>query len=165
MKNGFIAALAVLILSGCQALQPQPVVERKVAFPVQEYEALEMEGSSTVKGQFFMTTRGGEVKYGAGRDIALTPVTSYTTEATQVAMSGRAIAPADPRAQAYTKKSIADGSGNFEFNNLPAGKYYVAGEMFWEVPTGGYGLSRQGGLIIRMVTVEEGETATLMLNR
>ncbi|MCE9664527.1 carboxypeptidase regulatory-like domain-containing protein [Halomonas sp. M5N1S17] len=164
MKKVGLALIALLFLSGCQTMQTQEVVKRQVAFPESEYAALEMSGDSTVRGQVFMTTRGGDVKYGAGREVVITPVTSYTSEATRVMLAGKRIEDPDPRAQAFTRRTIADGSGNFEFNGLPAGRYYVAGSVVWEVPSQ-FGPARQGGAVLRQISVGEGETETVMLNR
>ena len=164
-----IVGIALLIfVTGCQvAPQKQEIVPRKVPFPEQEYAQLERVGSSTVEGQVFMTTRGGDVKYGAGREVILTPVNPYTTEAAQAIMGGRILEEADPRAKEFTHKTIADGEGRFEFKDLPAGRYYVAGSVHWQVYSGNkyIGMQDQGGVLVRIVEVGEGDTTELMLSR
>lgn len=168
MRNAVLAVFLLVLLAGCQvAPKPQEVVSRKVPFPEEYYAQLEKEGTSTITGQVFMTTRGGDVKYGAGRQVSLTPVNPYTTEAAQAMMGGRVIEDADPRASEFTRNKIADGQGRFEFNNLPAGRYYVASSVYWQVYSGNryIGMQDQGGVIVRIAEVGEGETEEIMLNR
>jgi hypothetical protein len=42
-----------------------------------EYAAFEQPGRGSIAGQAFLTTRGGDVKMGAGRTVTLDPATRY----------------------------------------------------------------------------------------
>lgn len=154
--------LAATILAGCQMPYSGPT-ERTVAFPASEYNELEKTGTSSITGQLFLRTRAGDVKYGAGSEIAVAPVTTYSREATMMIIHGKTPATADPRASEYTRRTIADGSGRFSVENLPAGEYYVAGGVFWEVP-GSYA-PRQGSMVVQQISLTEGETKDIMLTK
>lgn len=159
MKGLIAVGVTALLLTGCQA----GPVKRQVAFPADEYAALEKTGTSSVSGQLFLRTVGGDVKYGAGSQVIVTPVTSYTQEATMIYLRGAMPESADPRARAYTRRTIADGTGRFEVDSLPAGEYYVAGGVYWQVP-GSYA-PNQGGMVIQQITLDEGESKEVMLTK
>jgi len=112
-----------------------------------------------------MKTVGGDVKFGAGSPVLLTPVTSYTEEWYNVAVvRGAPIGPADPALQKYVIHTQADGTGNFKFSDVPPGQYFLGSEVFWQAPTQ-FGLARQGGLIVVRVTVEDGRTTRQIVTR
>jgi len=86
-------------------------------------------GTSTIQGQAFLKTRGGQVRYAAGNTVYLVPVTSYS----RGIYSFREMPPTvDERLRIFIRTTTADGSGNFEFKNIPAGEYYVECGIFWE---------------------------------
>ena len=122
-------------------------------------------GTSTVNGQAFLKTRGGEVRFGAGDKVQLIPVTAYTTEFRErVTVRGERIGPINPEFEKYRRITIADGNGNFEFKNLPAGNYYATCYITWEIP-GQYGLERTGGVAYGTVKVGIGETSKVIVTR
>lgn len=132
-----------------------------------EYAPYAGQGTGSLIGQAFLKTRGGDVRYAAGNDVYLNPVTSYSTEWFDVAIrGGQPISEGDPRVQAFTRTTVADGEGRFEFNNLPAGDYYVVTWVFWEVPSGAYGgMTTTGGPVGSKVTVRDGETTRVIVGR
>src|SRR5437588_13083015 len=86
-----------LILSSC-AITPQP---RQTVFQEHEFAPYAGKGTSTVTGQAFLKTRGGEVKFGAGNEVWMFPVTSYTTEVYRRAIiGGENLATGDSRLRA-----------------------------------------------------------------
>lgn len=155
-------ALLAAALTGCAGPQTKPV--DLGPFPTAEYEALPRTGTATVTGQVFMRTRGGDVKYGAGSDVALIPATSYTEQLWTAYQADRPIAEPDSRARQYSRHVQADGSGYFTFTKVPAGRYYIASNVMWEAPTQ-FGLSRQGGFILTPVTVQEGQETRAMVTK
>ncbi len=162
-----LAALVVsAVLSGCVTQQVKPTVER-IAFPESEYIQLKATGSSVVRGQAFLKTRGGDVKVAAGEEVQLNPVTSYSNQWFEEHYSKQnPIALGDPRQQQYIRKKIADGSGRFEFKDVPAGEYYVVAIVTWEAPTGYQAaLQKQGGLVVKRIKVSEREELEVILTR
>ena len=154
------------ILFGCAVQPAKPTVQR-IPFPENEYIQLKAIGTGVIKGQAFLKARGGDVKVAAGEEIQLNPVTSYSTQWFQEHyLSQNPIAPEDSRQQKYIRKKIADGSGRFEFKNIPAGDYYVVAVVTWEAPTGYQGaLQRQGGLIAKKIRVSDHEELDVILTR
>lgn len=167
MKSlSFVALLC--LLSACASQHPStlPPVTR-MAFPEREYQALEKVGKSTVTGQAFLRTRGGDVKTAAGSEVILNPVTSYSMEWYEKSyLPGRAITPSDDRLWNYAKKQIADGSGRFTFKNVPPGEYFVTTVITWEAGTGYQGaLQVQGGAVTKRIVVKAGEDNEVIVTR
>ncbi|WP_440466911.1 hypothetical protein ACKI1H_27175 [Pseudomonas sp. YH-1] len=156
------ATVVLLALAGCAGNQVKPL--EFGTFPASEYEALQKSGSSTVTGQVFLKTRGGDVKFGAGSEVVLIPATSYSATLMQAYTEDRPAGTPDPRVKQYSHRTQADGSGYFTFRNVPAGRYYVNSSVNWEAPTQ-FGLSHQGGFILVPVSVGDGEEARIMVTR
>lgn len=155
-----VAALLALAvgLSGCaqqQAVQYPP-------FPVQEYAKLKRTGTAAVTGQAFLRTKGGDVKVGAGSEILLIPVTSYSQVFYNAYKARKPLGPNDPAVKQYTLRTQADATGAFEFKAVPEGSYYLAGDVVWQAPTQ-FGLARQGGMIVKEISVRDGDQVKVML--
>ncbi|WP_240349681.1 hypothetical protein [Pseudomonas putida] len=163
MKLGSMVVVAALsgVLSGCAG---QPPLQRP-PFPVEEYQKLVLDGAGTVSGQVFMKTVGGDVKYGAGSEVALFPVTSYSNFWYQNGyLQSKPIVPSDERQKKYMKVTQADGNGNFKFTNVAPGDYYVSSMVVWQAPTQ-FGLATQGGYVAKPIAVDEKTEARVMLTR
>lgn len=159
--SGFILG-SIALVSACAPMQPAPVAYPP--FPESEYAKLQKTGDATVTGQVFMKTRGGDVKVGAGSEILLIPVTSYSRVFYSAYLADRPVSNHDERVKAYTIRTQADGTGSFRFKNVPPGKYYLTGDVVWEAPTR-YGMTRQGGLIAKEIAVEPGSESNVMLTK
>jgi hypothetical protein len=135
-------------------------VPRNAKFIEAEYAAYKGDGKSTISGQAFLKTRGGDVKYGAGNQVHLNPVTSYSTEWFERGIVGNEpLEKPDDRINPYHRTTVADGFGNFAFEHLPPGQYYVACLITWEVPNlWGGGLQTTGAWARAKVTVRDGES-------
>lgn len=161
---GLLAILAIAgTLAGC-AQPPQPPYQRQAQFIESEYLSYAGKGTGRLSGQAFTKTRGGDVKFAAGNTIYLNPVTTYSKEwFANGIKANRNMSPPDERAREYRREAIADGNGNFEFSDLPAGDYYVATGIFWEVPSG-QGLQRTGSNVGEKVTIKDGETTKAVVH-
>ena len=159
-KIGIVVVVGMVALAACVA-----PIQRKVEFDPAEYEPYAGDGDSTVRGQAFVKTRGGEVKYGAGNPVQLTPATTYSREwYVHGVLPGRRMTPADHRERQYVRTKRADAEGRFEFKSLPAGEYYVTCEIEWEVPAAfGDGTVTTGGTAHAEVKVEAGEEETVVV--
>ena len=131
--------------------EPQP---RKTRFILEEYEPFGELGIGAIEGQAFLWGGDGDLVYGAGKLIFMNPVTTYSTEWWERNVMCRVeLEPTkDQRGRYYHWITIADGFGQFRFENLPAGEYYlgsrvIEGEQF----------------AYARVTLAEGETAKILL--
>lgn len=167
----WIAMLLVgSLLTGCQYIEVSPWskpqvedisasgrVARKVAFPAEEYAALEKHGSAVVTGRLFLETRTG-VFPGINETISIAPATAYSAEAAEVALTGKAVEPADPRAREYTHYTQTDEQGYFKATGLPAGIFYIAGSI---MPPG----ESKPRIIINQIEIRDGQTLKVTLSR
>jgi hypothetical protein len=117
-----------------------------------------------VEGQAFLHIRD-EVRYGAGSEVYLSPVTSYSKEwwSQATVRDVKFSSGPDARASKYTKLAIADLDGRFSFAELPAGDYFVVSSVFWEVPDTD-GLRLTGSRVGRQVHVGPGQRVTVALD-
>lgn len=165
--RAWILGAVVALLAGCVAppVERGPY-ERRQEFSVEEHAPYAKEGSASIDGQVFLRTIGGDVKVGAGSQVSLLPTTKYFWENMQAHMQGRAISNGDQRALQFMRTARADGEGRFEFESVPAGRYYLMSSVYWQAPTGyRYSLERHGSRIIDIVEVEEGENLSVSLTK
>lgn len=183
MKAWIPALLLGVLLAGCQMMEPRPGpsperieiidrsepaprdaepetrptppgrVARQVDFPASEYARLEKSGTASISGRLSLN---GIV--GAGETVAVAPVTTYSAEAAEQALAGRAVEPADPRAREYTHTTRTDGDGRFRLTGLPAGEFYVSGSVV--DPRSG-----ERHIIIRQVSLGRGQSLQIDLRR
>jgi hypothetical protein len=159
IQNPLICLLPWLLLAtltiGCTH-------EMQSSFVKEDFAQYEGKGTSAVAGQAFLTTRGGNVKYGAGRAVYLIPVTPYTAEWVQNCLSGTfgKKATLDPRLSQYVKIAQADGEGRFQFSEIPAGNYYLACYITWEIPDQ---ILPEGGWVVKSVNLQEGSNIQIVL--
>ncbi|MES3674881.1 hypothetical protein QC589_02885 [Halomonas elongata] len=179
MRQILLPLLLGAVLAGCQALPPsvgtqrddsvditdigderdtdRGRVPRQVDFPEDEYAALEKTGNAALSGRLTLDTASGTV-VGGGETISVAPVTTYSAEAAEQALAGRAVERADPRARAYTHTTRTDGNGYFMLRGLPSGNFYVSGSLV--DPTSG-----QRRVIIHEVGLRDGQHREIQLNR
>ena len=156
----------ITMLNGCMIQQKKSIIER-IPFPENEYRILQKEGTSIVKGQAFLKTRGGDVKPAAGEQVILNPVTSYSNQwYEENYLKHNFMSPVDPRLWKYIKKTTADGSGRFKFKNVAAGEYYVTTKVMWETATGYQGsLQLQGGWLTKKIHISNGQEIEIILTK
>lgn len=160
--NRALALMATVALAGCATAQTM----QRPDVNMSEYQALATEGTGVVTGQVFLRTMVGEVRYGAGSEVLLNPVTTYSTfwYANQYQKGHRLTAP-DPSIEPYIIKTQADGEGRFRFENVPPGDYYLTSSVFWQVPLGRFSSTQSGGFISQRITVENDKETRQILTR
>lgn len=163
MKHALTALVAALVMTGCATM----AVTQRPDFNPAEYAGLaDRTGTGVVTGQVFLRTMVGEVRYGAGSEVILNPVTSYSRFwYEQGHLQNRRLTPPDPRVDEYLITTQADGNGNFRFENVPAGEYYLTSSVFWQVPVGAFSSQQQGGWVSEPITVRDGAEVRQMLTR
>ena len=156
-------ALAAL-LAGCET----PSQPTKTAFDPAAYAPYQQAGTGKISGQAFLKTVGGDVKFGAGDEVTLSPATEFFKEL--MAFNAQGINPStltdavSKEVMSHSRKATADGNGNFEFTGLPAGEYALEVVITWQVPSQ-IGLQGTGGLVSKLVTVGDGESVRVVLTR
>lgn len=154
-------------LAGCQTDQAATA-----AAPVNLSEAAfsRAPGRATVRGQMFLRRNDGVVVYGAGSDARLVPKTQHSEQAIRASFpSGKvkmhvifgintgANLIFDPAFEPYIRSTKADGQGNFQFQQVPPGTYYIVGNVQWCAPSRG-SCDRQGGDLYDAIVVAPGST-------
>lgn len=154
--------LLLTIICGCAPA----IHSRLMSFNEAEYAPYSGAGTASIYGEAFLKTRGGDVKKGAGNKVFMNPVTSYSTEWYQrQIIGGQILEQPDQRALPFFRETIADSDGRFEFQNLPAGEYYLACPITWEVPIGYGNMMPTGGFAHGRIKVEPGERVRVILTR
>lgn len=148
----------VLLITACAS---GPEVIQRIPFNSAEFASLPTRGSATVKGQAYIKTSAGELYYPRGEQARLNPVTSYSKQWYEVNyLANKNIADADPRYLEYVYKAGFDHEGNFQFNNIPAGSYYLSAPIFWmeEIKNddGSVLMKRQGMFVCQEIHVGDG---------
>jgi hypothetical protein len=156
--------LIIIVICGCAARTP--AIQVNTPFTEDDYINYAKDGTGSIKGQAFLKTRAGDVKYGAGTTVYLIPITSYTKDLMNKAIEkgGGFTTNMDYRLNKYIKTTTADGEGRFEFKKLPPGDYYVGCQIAWKYATQ-YGLMPTGGNIVNQANVKEGEAVKVILTR
>ncbi|MGH7243614.1 MAG: carboxypeptidase-like regulatory domain-containing protein [Phycisphaerales bacterium] len=146
-----------LLLIGCQT--PTPM---HASFNEADYTPFAGVGTGRIEGQAFATTRGGLVIKAAGREVHAVPKTTYSEEIIQRLFVGNdPPTSTDPASKKFTRRTMADADGRFEFSNLPPGEYYVTCRIVWEYSSG----NETGGNAYTLVTVQNGQTTKALVTR
>ena len=159
MKLRGAGVVAVLLASGGCATTH----DFSGLFDEREFAWSAKEGAATLQGQAFARTMSGDVKYCAGVEIYLVPVTAYTRAIAAALQDGkRHFAPQPEAYKRYRRTTVGDGMGSFEFNKLPAGSWYVGCDLVWHVPTQ-LGLQATGAIVERRVDLKEGQIVRVVV--
>ncbi|MDR3402145.1 MAG: hypothetical protein P4L99_06560 [Chthoniobacter sp.] len=126
-----------------------------------DFAAYRGAGSGTVAGQLIVTSADGETHIGDGEHITLIPVTAYTQEMVDREIGeGENLASSDPRFRPYVRLTKADSHGNFLFDHLCPGEYFVSGLAEWY-----FGDDAQYQWACERVSVRNGQTVRLKLSK
>lgn len=168
-RSFFLTALIVFVI-GCASLAPPSLraLSMTRTASVDDYAPYLKEGTATLTGQAFLSTRGGDVKKAAGRPVTLDPVTPYALEwYAQIGTNTDRFsdAPPDTLFRQARHVTTADADGKFRFANLPEGRYILRTTVTWEAPTGyRYSLQTQGGVVSEIVDLKNGESKEVIMS-
>ncbi|WP_416307366.1 hypothetical protein [Neptunicella sp. SCSIO 80796] len=128
-------------------------------FKLEEVQWIKQKGSATLSGKAFIRLEDGSYKGCAGFNIELLPVTPYSSERIfktygsnqqgQILLSQNPPS-FTPDAKAYHEMEIisqCDQNGEFHFNNIKAGEFYVMAFIIWEEQQHGKNLKKGGGVM------------------
>lgn len=170
MRSFSFIFIAVML---CACVPVQQATPRLQVFNEADHAWALEKGTSIVIGEAFLRTRGGGIHTGAGRLVGLIPATPYTTEVYERQFIPRAslTPPIDKRLDHYSRFATADSRGEFRFEQLPAGTYYLECLITWEVPrmnrfnASDIYMEETGAMAIGQVTVGSGETKRVVVTR
>lgn len=166
MRFTIAAAAVALMLGGCVATQPR-VYNIDTPFDEAQAKAQTQPGSNTLKGSAFLRQRGGAVVTCAGAEATLIPATEYATDRIRAiygntnkgqALYATKFSPDYTGYRTHTLKSTCDAQGNFVFERVADGSFYVSAIVRWEA-----GGAAQGGPIMQRVDLRGGETKSVIL--
>jgi hypothetical protein len=104
----------------------------RVPFNEAEFAPYNAPGTGRVVGVMSATDEG-QTYLAGGSPVTLLPATSYTQEMVdRETGDGVTLLPSDPRLKKYLHLTRTDSSGNFSFQGIPTGEYFVAGEVAWD---------------------------------
>jgi hypothetical protein len=187
------ASIAAATLCGCAYnYQPPapPVPAALIAPPFSAAEAAwaKAPGPNRLTGAAATRTQNGDAKTCAGLDVALIPQTPYTRavfhqvfferavpdaaaiESVPIgdwrALSAPVLAATDPAQRDLDRHTRCDGAGNFEFDDLPDGDWFVVAAVIWIAPKP-YSPGRtieEGEMMLARVRTVAGHTARVVLS-
>jgi hypothetical protein len=138
-------------------------------FEEQEVAWFEIEGDGVIEGSALYRKNDGAIVSCAGQSVSLFPKSSYAAErlnflygslsgGTNDVLNYRTADTPDPRYLRTTKEAFCDLSGEFRFEKLPDGEYFVIAKVFWGNPIQG------GANIMRPVVLKGEPRVKLMLS-
>lgn len=130
-------------------------------------------GDNTISGNALLRTVGGDVRTCAGLEVNIVPEAAYSTTRIKnmfqsvdqgflPSSSKRKIVETEPEYSKNLRSAICDAQGNFTFEHLPDGAYFVMAQVTWGVPLRYY-TSHEGGTIMQRVSVAGGEVKRVVL--
>jgi hypothetical protein len=184
--------LSERFLAEVQRLRIPPLLGERF-FSTEELRPYSKPGKSSVSGQAFLRTRGGDIRIGAGCEVQLFPTTDYIThyisqheqlEQLQATPGfWRFMGDTSPVTEeariAYRAWTIARSIEPLDVREVPFQKTAIADANgnfeFRDLPAGEYtltctitwqvGSETSGGLIVKSLKVEAGEAAKVMMTR
>jgi len=160
-----IITLSVLILTGC--MEPR-VIKPTALFDPSSASYIFDVGGNTISGQAFLRQNGGGVVTCASSEVYIFPVNEYSSQiisemfgSTDKGYSiGVSSIDYDADYVKYRRVSVCDAQGNFVFENVADGEYYLSTDVRWVI-----GNSRQGGYLFEKVSVNKGSNLKVLLSR
>ncbi len=190
MTKLLLAACAMTVTVGCRSgggapqpdAAPSPSAAAQPASAVAaDYYPYSKPGTATINGQAFVVVRGGDVlldgmgylttisdnaRTASGNDVTLDPATPYAMDwymKTGTSLRRFGNVPEDRSFRAARRTTIADESGKFKFENLPAGRYIVRTTITWQTPRDSYRMMTQGGVASAVIDLAEGEQKNVII--
>lgn len=172
MKKLLSMSAVAILLVGCAGTPFAPIEHSmKNKFDAKQAQTQLKEGNAKLEGNAFLRQQGGGVVTCAGQEVFLFPYTDYANEKLSLmyGSSERGISAwhttqykfsnEDPNFPNYKKTSFCDAQGKFVFDKLSAGTYFAITNVSWTV-----GYERQGGFLMQKVTLNKGETKSIVMS-
>jgi hypothetical protein len=128
-------------------------------------ERYNVQGTGRISGQGFLRQVGGGVVTCAGSEVFLMPKMRFTDQLIVAVRSGKTVVPIKSIALKYPlalRKTACDAQGNFSFDDLAVGDWFVGTDVTWGVPSR-YTVQRQGGGLGTYIKVKAGRETKVLL--
>jgi hypothetical protein len=173
VSRRFRAAAAALCLP-FTALAGVSTIQLDSTFDVDSVKWVREPGDATVTGKAALKLRDGSSKDCAGFEVELLPVATYSSErifrtygnnhAGQILLEDNPpkFTPDAPGYHEYLIKGACNPAGEFRFEHVPAGDYFVMVFIIWELP----GLNppvKTGGALMKRIHVNPHATLAVDL--
>jgi hypothetical protein len=155
-------ALAALIVFACgnalagrlppDDIEPMP----QKLFDLEAHAPFIEKGEARIRGQAFLRQRGGGVVTCAGSVVALAPATEYFSS---IRSGNLFLVPYKGEAEKFMRTTQCDAQGNFVFEGLPPGRYFVTTSVGWTVAD-----QPQGGSLVKTVQIEALSDQSILLS-
>jgi len=157
-----------LLLQGCAQGLFTTTIQVPSPFEPDEAKYAMTPGPGSIKGSAFIRQQGGGIVTCAGAQVVAVPATRYATDRIS-ALYGNIhkgqyfggdvkFVPDDPRYLEMRRNTRCDAQGNFQFDGLARGDYFVITNVRWLA-----GNQQQGGALMQRVTIKDGQPIDIML--
>lgn len=170
MKKYLLITAGTLVLTACSVpRQVTPIIQIQNAFDEAQAQALVKDGTNKISGNAFLRQAGGGVVTCAGNTVSLIPATEYAKERMIAIYGGQEgvltsrtaprFNPDVPAYRKYIKTTPCDSRGDFEFDKVADGEFFLTTTVSWLV--GGY---TQGSALMQKVTLSGGKTEKVIMH-
>jgi hypothetical protein len=168
--------MSLALTSTTATARSRKAIQIEVPFKAEEVEWAKKGGTASVSGSALLRTVGGDIKTCAAQRVSLTPVSAYATAIASITFQDESkdgfaevtaipnFADFDPAYIETIRVEHCDAQGNFLFEDVAPGSYYLTAEVTWGIPHG-YMTFPEGGALFAPVTVKDGEKKRVMLSR
>jgi len=171
MRSASACWLGLLCAAVAVAAEP---VKLENAFSRDAINFVTQPGHATVAGRAFLKLADGSYQTCAGFNIELLPVAAYSRERItrtygneqqgQILLEQNPpkFTPDEPEYHELLLKSVCNTEGEFRFERVPAGDYFVMAFIIWDDTTGATP-RKTGGAAMKRIHVAEGSTQDVLL--
>lgn len=158
--------ISTILFTACSTVQLQS------SFNAKEVNWAKEKGTLSISGQGFARTQGGDVKLCSGSEVSLIPKSKYATERINHIYGNdtkgrvgngfnfKKLPEAPKEYGENMTTTTCDAQGNFKFQNLPSGEYYLVLSIGWITPYN----SHQRALMMEKVNLKSESIKSLILS-
>lgn len=167
-----VPLVLLLSLAGCAVPSGlvQPIYNLRATFDATEATRLIGDGGNTIKGNAFMRQNGGGVVTCAGQTVSLIPATAYAKErifalydslerGVNASRKNYKFVPDSLEYASLVRSTKCDSQGNFLFERVADGEFYVQVLVYWKV-----GYNMEGGNMMHRVSVRGAQSSSVILS-
>lgn len=172
MKLVLVITALVFIFS----CAPKPIkVDLLNSFDKNEASLINKTGTGKIIGNAFVRKMNGDIVTCAGNEALLIPQTKYATERMEKIYKNTDGGFSSVRGPSiefnnnssdysvFVRKANCDSTGNFVFENVADGNYYIVTQVLWHIPFG-YETRLEGGTLMKKVNVTKGSVEKVILS-